>query len=210
MAPRLLPWRAAPAAKPGVRTGRPMRHAPLTPITAAELDAALPSVLAAPRDAGVVRLLCTRPQPNARSFPEVLTLARGRGAAGDYHPAQPWLRRPDGSPDPRIEVSIMPWRVLDLVWRERDRVAHPGDNIAVDMTLATSDLPAGARLAVGTAILCVSDVPNDGCAKWKVRCGRAAHDWITTPDHLDLRLRGLYARIEQDGEVRIGDVLRRL
>jgi MOSC domain-containing protein YiiM len=104
----------------------------------------------------------------------------------------------------------MPWRVLDLVWRERDRVAHPGDNIAVDMTLSAADLPAGARLAIGTAILRVSDVPNDGCAKWKVRCGRPAYDWITTPDHLKLRLRGLYAEIEQDGEVRIGDILRRL
>jgi hypothetical protein len=187
-----------------------MKHAPLSPITAAELEAALPSVLAAPGGAGLVRLLCTRPQPNARAFPEVLTLSRGKGATGDYHPARPWLRLPDGSPDPRIEVSIMPWRVLDLVWRERDRVAHPGDNIAVDMTLAEADLPAGTRLAAGTAILRVSDVPNDGCAKWKVRYGKAAHDWITTPDHLRLRLRGLYAAIEQDGEVRIGDTLRRL
>jgi hypothetical protein len=187
-----------------------MKHAPLSPVTAEELDAALPSVLAAPNDAGVVRCICTRPKPNTRHFPEVLTLTRSKGATGDYHPAQPWLELPDGSPDPRIEVSIMPWRVLDLCWRERDRVAHPGDNIAVDMTLAEDDLPPGTRLAVGTAILRVSDVSNDGCVKWKVRCGRPAYDWITRPEHLKLRLRGLYAQIEQDGEVRIGDTLRRL
>jgi hypothetical protein len=187
-----------------------MKHAPLSPVTAAELDAALPSVLAAPRDDGIVRLLCTRPKPNARSFPEVLTLTRSKGVANDYHPDQPWLELADGRPDPRIEVSIMPWRVLDLCWRERDRVAHPGDNIAVDMTLFEADLPAGTLLAVGTAILRVSDVPNDGCVKWKVRCGRDAYKWITTPGHLKLRLRGLYAQIEQDGEVRIGDTLRRM
>ena len=133
-----------------------------------------------------------------------------KGIMGDYHPTFPWLELPDGSPDPRIGVSIMPWRVLDLVWRERDRVAHPGDNIAVDMTLAETELPAGTLLSVGTAILRVSDVENDGCAKWKVRCGRAAYNWITTPDHLKLRLRGLYASIEQDGEVRLGDTIRRM
>jgi hypothetical protein len=187
-----------------------MKHAPTNPITAEELDAALPSVLAAPRDAGTVRMLCIRPKPNARIFPEVLTLIRSKGIMGDYHPTFPWLELPDGSPDPRIEVSIMPWRVLDLVWRERDRVAHPGDNIAVDMTLSEADLPAGTLLSLGTAILRVSDVENDGCAKWKVRCGRAAYNWVITPDHLKLRLRGLYASIEQDGEVRIGDTLRRV
>jgi hypothetical protein len=187
-----------------------MKHAPLAPISAEELDAALPSVLSAPRDAGIVRWLCTRPQPNKRAFGKALTLSRGNGASGDYHPAQPWLRLADGSPDPRIEVSIMPWRVLELCWRERDRVAHPGDNIAVDMTLAEAEIPAGTRLAVGTAILRVSDVPNDGCVKWKVRCGRPAYDWITRPENLKLRLRGLYAEIEQNGEVRIGDTLRRL
>lgn len=187
-----------------------MKHAPLTPVSAEALAAAMPFIRSAPRDAGVVRLLCTRPRPNFRSFPSWLTMTRSEGIAGDYHLAQPWLKQPDGSADPRIEVSVIPWRVLDLVWRERDRVAHPGDNIAVDMSLSEADLPAGTQLAVGTAILEVSDVPNDGCVKWKVRCGRAAYDWILTPDHLKLRLRGLYARIVQDGTVRIGDVIRRL
>jgi hypothetical protein len=158
-----------------------MKHAPVNPVTAEELDAALPSVLAAPRDAGIVRMLCTRPKPNTRSFPEVLTLTRSKGVSDDYHQWQPWLELPDGSPDPRIEVS-----------------------------LADTDLPVGTRLSVGTAILRVSDVPNDGCAKWRVRCGRPAYNWIIKPDHLKLRLRGLYALIEQDGEVRLGDTLRRL
>lgn len=187
-----------------------MTAGPANPVTAAALAAALPAVLAAPRDAGVVRLLCARPRPNARTFPEVLTLTRAAGVAGDFEMSRPWLTLPDGSPDPQIQVSVMPAQVLDLCWRERDRVAHPGDNIAVDMNLSAENLPVGSLLAAGTAVLRVSAEPNDGCVKWKVRCGRAAFAWVTAPAHLPMRLRGLFCSVEQDGELRLGDRLRRL
>jgi hypothetical protein len=187
-----------------------MNKGPANPVTAAELDAALPAILAAPRDGGVTRLLCSRPRPNGRTFPETLTFTRATGVAGDFEASRPWLTLPDGSPDPRNQVSIMPWQVLELVWRDRDRVPHPGDNIAVDMNLTEENLPEGTLLAAGTAILRISDEPNDGCVKWKVRCGRPAYDWITHPAHLPLRLRGLFCSVEQDGEMRLGDTLRRL
>ncbi len=187
-----------------------MSRSPIDPVTAEELAAALPDVLAAPPDAGPVRLLCVRPKKNARVFPDMLTLTRAGGVDGDFEMSSPWLILPDGSPDPRVQVSIMSSRVLDLVWRERDRIAHPGDNIAVDMNLTQANLPEGTLLALGTAVLRVSDEPNDGCVKWKVRCGRAAHDWIAAPSHLPLRLRGLFCSVEQDGHVRLGDRIRRL
>jgi hypothetical protein len=187
-----------------------MTKSPQNPVTAEELAAALPLVLAAPRDGGVVRLLCVRPQPNARTFPETIQMTRAHGVTGDFEASRPWLTLPDGSPDPRNQVSIMPWQVLELVWRDRDRVPHPGDNIAVDMNLTEANLPVGTLLQAGSAILRISDEPNDGCVKWKVRKGRAAYDWITHPDHLPLRLRGLYCSVEKDGEMRLGDQLRRL
>lgn len=187
-----------------------MSKSPKNPVTAEDLAAALPSVLAAPRDGGVVRFLCVRPKPNARTFPELLTLTRAHGVVGDFEMSRPWLTLPDGRPDPQIQVSIMPWQVLDLVWRERDRIAHPGDNIAVDMNLSTESLPPGSLLAAGTAVLRVSEEPNDGCAKWKVRCGQAAHAWVTAPDALIQRRRGLFCSVERDGELRLGDRLRRL
>jgi hypothetical protein len=183
---------------------------PGTPATAAELAAALPHVLAAPADHGTIRLLCARPAPNERTFPETLTLTRAAGVAGDVEMSRPWLVLPDGGADPRIQVSIMSWRVLDLVWRDRERVAYPGDNIAVDMNLTAENLPDGTLLSVGTAILRVSDVPNEGCAKWKVRCGRAAYQWTSAPAHAPLRLRGLFCSVERDGEVRLGDVICRV
>jgi hypothetical protein len=183
---------------------------PANPVTAAELDAALPAILAAPRDTGVVRLLCARPKPNARTFPQTLTLTRAMGVADDFEASRPWLTLPDGSPDPRAQVSIISWQVLNLVWRDRDRVPHPGDNVAADMNLTAENMPVGTLLAVGTSILRISDEPNNGCVKWKVRNGRAAYDWTMHPDHHALRLRGLFCSVEQDGELRLGDTLRQL
>lgn len=187
-----------------------MSKSPENPVTATELALALPAILAAPREEGTIRMLCARPKPNSRTFPNVLTLTRAAGVTGDFEMSRPWLELPDGSPDPQIQVSIIRWQVLELVWRDRDRIAHPGDNIAVDMDLSTESLPAGSLLSAGTAVLRVSKEPNDGCVKWKVRCGRDAFAWITTPDGLKLRLRGLFCSVVEDGEVRLGDTLRRL
>jgi hypothetical protein len=187
-----------------------MSRSPLNPVTAEELAAALAGVLAAPKDEGQVRLLCSRPKPNARTYPDRFVVSRSHGVAGDFEMSRPWLTLPDGSPDPRNQVSIIGWRVLDLVWRERNPLAHPGDNIAVDMNLTEENLPVGTLLAVGSAVLRVSDEPNDGCVKWKVRFGRAALNWVAAPDHTPLRLRGIFCSVEQDGEVKLGDTMRRL
>lgn len=177
---------------------------------AAALAAALTGVLAAPRTDGPVRLLCARPKPNHRTFPDRLTLTRALGVLGDFEASRPWLVLEDGSPDPRTQVSIMSARVLELVWRDGNPRNHPGDNIAVDLDLSHANLPAGTLLQVGTAVLRVSDEPNDGCAKWKVRCGKAAYDWVRARGHADYRLRGLFCSVERDGVVALRDRVTKL
>ncbi len=177
---------------------------------AAALAAALPKVLAAPQTGGEIRLLCARPKPNQRNFPDQLSFNRAVGVVGDFEASRPWLMLEDGSPDPRNQVSIMSSRVLDLVWQGRTPRAHPGDNIAVDLDLSYANLPTGTLLQVGTAVLRVSDEPNDGCAKWKVRLGKAAYDWVRTCDNRPYRLRGLFCSVEQDGIVVLGDKVAKL
>lgn len=181
-----------------------------THATADDLARALPHVLAAPRDDARAEILCFRPGFNQRTFPDRLTLTRADGVPGERWRAAPWLKLSDGSPDPRIQVSILPRRVMDAVWLDRENTPHPGDTIVCDLDTSEANLPVGTLLQAGTAVLRVSDVFNDGCVKWKVRYGRAAKDWITAPGHPELRLRGILCSIEQDGEVRLGDPIRKL
>lgn len=179
-------------------------------ITETELARAMPHILTAPKDDSRVESLCFRPGFNQRSFPDSLTLTRDRGIPGERWMTAPWLKLPDGRPDPRIQVSILPLRVMDTVWRDREGTPHPGDPIICDLDMSEENLPTGSLLQVGSAVLRVSDVFNDGCVKWKVRYGAAAKDWIVTPQHLPLRLRGILCSVERDGEVRLGDPVRKL
>ena len=171
--------------------------------TEADLAEALPFVLAAPASGGKVTMLCTRPAPNQRAFPDRLVLTRAEGIPGDRWLTAPWQRLPDGSPDPEIQVSILPSRVLDLVWRDRESIVHPGDPIAADLDMSEANLPPGTLLRAGTATLRVSGIWNDGCVKWKVRCGTPAWRWVRAVP--ELRLRGIFCAVEQDGEVALGD-----
>jgi hypothetical protein len=174
-------------------------------VTSAELTAALPGVLSAPKTGSAVELLCFRPGFGERRFVDQLTLTRRHGIPGERWGTAPWLKLADGSGHPGIQVSILPRRVLDLIWRNRDSVVYPGDTFVCDLDMTEANLPAGQLLAVGTAVLRVSEVWNDACAKWKVRHGEAAFDWVRA--HPQLRLRGVLCSIEQDGVVRLGDAV---
>lgn len=183
--------------------------------TLAELMAALPHVLAAPKDAALAQQLCFRPANNERHFPDRLTLTQAKGVLGEGGQAErwltaPWLRMPDGSPDPDIQVSILPRRVLDLVWRDRAGTPHPGDTIIADLDMTEANLPAGTLLRAGSATLRVSSVFNDGCVKWKARYGADAKAWITAAGHPPLRLRGILCAIVGDGQVAVGDPITRI
>jgi hypothetical protein len=182
----------------------------MSPATADNLSRALPHVLSAPTDNARAECLCFRPGFNQRTFPDRLTLTRADGIPGERWRTAPWLRLADGSPDPRIQVSILPRRVMDAVWLDRDNTPHPGDTIVCDLDMSHANLPVGTLLHAGSAVLRVSDVFNDGCVKWKVRYGKAAKDWITAPGHPELRLRGILCSVEQDGEVALGDPVRKL
>ncbi|MFT6089771.1 MAG: hypothetical protein ACJAWM_001153 [Sulfitobacter sp.] len=185
---------------------------PQTPhhATTAECEAALEHILAAPDSGAVIGQLCFRPDFEQRSFPDTLEMTVKHGITGERWTKKPWLTLPNGDPDPRIQVSILSQRVMDLCWRDRENTVHPGDPIVVDMDLSAANLPVGTRLSAGSAILEVSDKFNTGCIKWHDRYGNDSLRWINKADHREYRLRGILCKIVQDGTVKVGDQLIKL
>ncbi len=80
----------------------------------------------------------------------------------------------------------------------------------VDFDLRQATLPAGSRLAIGSAVIEVSETPHTGCAKFSARFGSDALRWINSPIGRAHRMRGLNARILEGGTIRTGDVIRRI
>lgn len=179
-------------------------------VTLADLQAALPYVLAAPKDNAPVQQLCLRPDFGMRKYVDEIELTKAFGIPGERWATTPWLKLPDGRPDPRIQVSILGTRVVDLVWRDRENTPHPGDPILADMDFSEQNMPNGTLLGIGTAVVKVSDKFNEACVKWKTRYGKDAKDWIVMPENIPHRLRGVLCAIIEDGVVKTGDVIRKL
>ena len=183
---------------------------PLSPATMADCEAALPHILDAPKDDAVIEQLCFRPDYGLRDFPERLELTVDGGIRGERWTRAPWLTLPDGAPDPRIQVSILSRRVMDLCWRDRENTPHPGDPLVVDMDLSEANLPVGTRLRADTAVLEVSDKFNNGCIKWRDRYGAESLHWINKRENRPHRLRGILCSIVEDGTITTGDRLTKL
>ena len=179
-------------------------------VSFAECEQALDHINRAPLDEAEIDCLCARPDFGTRAFPDKLILTVDHGILGERWTHSPWLTLPNGDPDPRIQVSILSKRVMDLCWRDRERVIHPGDPFVVDMNLGEANMPVGTRLAIGTAIVEVSDKFNTACVKWRDRYGQDSLHWMNLARNRPYRLRGILCRIVQDGEVKLGDRLAKL
>lgn len=174
------------------------------------LDACLDDMRKASKDNAPISNLNYRPGFGSRVFCDRLVLDRDKGIIGDRWFEHAWIKTENGDPDPRLQVSIINTRLLNLIWENGDGNIYPGDNIAADIDLSAENLPIGARLQVGSAVIEVGDVYNDGCVKWKARYGRDAYDWARDPALMKFNPRGIFCKIVQSGEVSISDRLVKL
>ena len=104
---------------------------------------------------------------------------------------------------------MMNSRAALLVAHDLDRRALAGDQLYAELDLSTANLPPGTRLAVGSAVLEVTDQPHLGCAKFAARFGTDALRFVNSRVGRELRLRGLNARVVISGTVRTGDQIRK-
>ena len=170
----------------------------------AELEAGLDQLRAAPAAEGALRLVVVRPAPFERRIVEAGEIDLVRGMIGDR-----WTVRKKGTDD---QITVTHARYLGLICGGDDpeRWAQAGDQLYVDFDISHTNLPVGARFAVGDAVLEVSPDPHHGCGKYTTRYGIEAMKFANTEEGRRLRLRGLHARVVEPGTVRRGDRVRKL
>jgi hypothetical protein len=169
-------------------------------------DAQLDNVHASPIDQGRLELIVRRPAVDEREILEGAHLDLDRGLVGDR-----WANR-DSARTPSYlasQLTVINTRLLATIEPDRGRWPLAGDQLYIDLDLCEEHLVAGSRLAIGTAVIEVSEVPHTGCAKFSARFGSEALRWINSPLGRAHRLRGLNARVVEAGTIRQGDVVRR-
>jgi len=170
------------------------------------LAAGLDRIRDSPRDGGRLVLVVRRPSVGERDLPTEAVLDQVTGLEGDNWLARGNSSTPDGSADPQRQVTVMNARAAELVADGTARMPLAGDQLYLDLDLSLDNLPAGSLLAVGQAVLQVSDVPHLGCAKFVERFGAEAMRFVNSRVGRQLRLRGMNARVVVPGTVRVGDL----
>jgi|ERR1043166_6215897 hypothetical protein len=179
-------------------------------LTTAELEAALDHLREAPKDDGVVHLIVRRPDVDQREVLDEAELDVTNGLIGDTWNVRGSRRTPDGSPHPEMQINIMNSRVTALVAQAKERWALAGDQLYIDMDLSKENLPAGSRIAVGSAVLEVSPLPHTGCHKFVSRFGIEAMQFVNSDLGKQMCLRGINARVVQGGTVKVGQTAKKI
>jgi hypothetical protein len=177
-------------------------------VSAAELEAGLPEVQRAPASEGTVELIVRRPAEGEREVLEEAVLDLDEGLVGDRWRAS--ARSKSEPVDTSTQLTLMNARVIALIEPNRERWPLAGDQLYVDLDLRPENLPAGTRLALGSAVIEVTDEPHTGCAKFSARFGSDAIRFVNSPAGRALRLRGMNARVVEPGRVSSGDTIRKV
>lgn len=173
-------------------------------LTINELEAGLDEIRESPRDEGVLELIVRRPDIGKREILEEAELHLEYGLVGDNWSKRPSSRTLDGSPHPDMQLNVMNARAIALFAQQKDRWPLAGDQLFIDMDLSTDNVPAGSRLALGSAVIEVTNQPHTGCKKFVERFGLDALKFVNSPIGRKLNLRGINAKVVRPGVIRGG------
>ena len=186
------------------------QKAPKGYLSIVEIEAGLAALGPSPQDNGRVEMIVRRPAPDDRQVVEAAELDPAVGLVGDNWLARGSRATPDGSALLAAQITLMNSRTIQALAQERGRWALAGDQLFVDLDLSEGNLPAGQRLAIGTAVLEITAEPHTGCAKFTERYGGGATRFVNSHAGLKARRRGVNARVAQAGTIHAGDAVRKM
>ena len=178
--------------------------------TSDELNDKLDWLLESPKDGGVVRGIVVRPETDERKELQEARLSPEGGVEGDRWASTAQRKLKDGRLNPDVQVTLTNARLIEILAKDRSRWSLSGDQIYVDMDLSMENLPPGQRLAIGSTVLEISEVPHRGCSKYTSRFGKAAFDLVDSARGRELRFRGVYAQVVQEGTLAVGDQIHKV
>lgn len=175
-----------------------------------DLDAGLGHIRRSPENSGTLQMVVQRPAVDRRNV-----VAEGRldvedGLIGDSWKDRGSSSTADGSANPEAQITIINSRAVQLMAQSEERWPLAGDQLVIDIDMSVSNLPPGARLSIGSAVLEISAEPHTGCVKFARRFGNAALRFVSTPTGQDMRLRGANTRVVQSGTIRAGDIVEKV
>jgi hypothetical protein len=166
----------------------------------AGLDGGLRALAPAPRDGGRLALIVRRQPDGARETPARVRLSPEEGLPGDG-----WSRRPPRRLD--AQLAVMQRDVAELIANGQPLTLF-GDNLFVELDLSAENLPTGARIRVGEAVVVMTAEPHDGCKKFHGRFGADALRFVQAKPTRHRNLRGVYWRVVEPGDAAVGDAVR--
>jgi len=181
----------------------------MTHLSTTELEAGLDHIHQSPKDDGILKMIVRRPADDEREAIQSGALDPELGLVGDNWKTRGSKHSPDGSANIHAQITLMNSRVIALVAQSEEHWSLAGDQLYVDLDLSEANLPPGAQLSLGSAILEISAQPHTGCRKFSSRFGVEAHKFVNSVEGKPLRLRGVNTRVVQGGEIRVGDVVRK-
>jgi len=179
-------------------------------LTTEELEAGLDEIRRSPKDEGTLELIVRRPSLGEREVLDEGELDVAEGLVGDTWSTRASRRSKDGLAHPDMQLNIMNSRVIALVAQTRGRWHLAGDQLFMDLDLSLENLPAGTRLALGSAVIEVTPEPHTGCQKFVSRFGTDAMKFVNSPLGRQLNLRGINARAVAPGIIRVRDVAKKV
>ncbi len=178
--------------------------------TETEILEGLVDVRKAPSDNGLLEAIVIRPGSEERLGLQRCRLSPEGGTEGDAWARGCWLKLSDGRPHPDVQICIMNSRMINLLAGEKHLWELAGDNLFVDLDLSRDNLQAGQLLRIGKCVIEITEQSHNGCAKFSQRFGSSALAFVNSPTGKQLRLRGIYAKVIEAGDVRVGDLITKL